>query len=112
MTTKRQENRAGPISVDTEAIMRRWRTAEITAERLFRFLEKHRTQMGHDGFHTFYLNHAEVVSCDECNLEIAKTRKPIPGEISLLVVEIWNRMIREAKVELKARRHAVQSSKS
>ena len=92
--------------------MQRWRTAEIAAERLFRFLERHRTQAGHDGFHTFYLNHAEVVSCNECNLEIAKTRKPIPGEISLLVVEIWNRMIREAKVELKARRHAAQSSKS
>ena len=112
MSAIRQESRAGPISVDTEAIMRRWRTAEVTAERLFRFLEKHRTQAGHDGFHTFYLRHAEVVLCDECNLEIARVRKPVPSEISLLVVEIWNRMIREAKVELKARRHATQSSKS
>jgi len=92
--------------------MQRWRTAEITAERLFRFLERHRTQADHDGFHTFYLNHAEVVSCNECNLAIAKTGKPTPGEISLLVVEIWNRMIREAKVELKAKRQAGQSPKS
>jgi hypothetical protein len=111
MSAKKQENRTGPISVDTEAIMRRWRSAEITAERLFRFLEKHRTLAGHDGFHTFYLSDAEVVSCDECNLEIARTRRPVPSEISLLVVEIWNRMIREAKVELKARRQGAQSSK-
>ena len=111
MSAERHKSRAGQINVDTEAIMWRWRSAETTAERLFRFLEKHRTKAGHEGFHTFSLNHAEGVSCDECNLEIARTRNPVPGEISLLVVEIWNRMMREAKVELKARRQAAQSAK-
>jgi hypothetical protein len=106
MSAQKQKNGAGQINVDTEAIMWRWRTAEVTAERLFRFLEKHRTQAGHEGFHTFSLNHAEAVSCDECGQEIAKTRKPVPGELSLLVVEIWNRMIGEAKIELKAKRRA------
>lgn len=116
MSTEREAKHGIPISVDVETIMMKWRTAEGSAERLFRFLETHRVEAGHDGFHMFYLSDTGgtkqiIVSCNQCGKEIARTRNPLPYQIASVTTKIWNQMVREAKIELKAKQKAALRSK-
>jgi len=96
-------------SIDTRAIIRKWETAALTAQRLFRNLDNHREKVRHKGFHTFRLDKADdgtgllAAICTECGDEIDRSRKILSHQAESLTRAIWNQMVHEAKIELKAR---------
>lgn len=51
-----------------------------------------------------------VVLCSECGEELDRARKILPHQVQSLAMNIWNDMVHEAKVELKARLKAKQSA--